>query len=93
MAAAEHNDDIEQKMAEFEGDLPKMKKLAGILKMKFTNREGDAARLLSRLSRNLDDGDLASRAAQEMARLRIFRDDVMRAYEIIALHDGIFQRI
>ena len=85
--AAEHNDDIEQKMAELEGDLAKMKKLAGVLKMKFTNREGDAARLLSRLSRNLEDGDLASRAAQEMARLRTLRDDVMMAYEIIALHD------
>ena len=64
---AEHNDDIEQKMDEFEGDLPKMKKMAAILKMKFTNREEDVARLLSRLSRNLDDGGLAARAAQEMS--------------------------
>ena len=84
---AENNDDIEQKMDEFQGDLPEMEKLAEILKMKFTNREGGAARLLSRLSRNLDNNELATRATQEISYMRRFREDVMGAYEIIALHD------
>ena len=83
------NDSIEQKMAELDDDLSKMKKLAVILKMKFTNREGDAARLLSCLQRNLDDCELAARATQEMSQIRRFREDVLRAYEIIALHGGM----
>ena len=53
----ENTDDIEQKMTGCNDNLPKMKRLAGILKTKFTNGCGDAASILSRLQRNLDDGE------------------------------------
>ena len=93
--AAGYNDDIEQKMLACE-DLPKQKKMAGILKMKFTNREVDAARLIDRLANNLDDTDLATRAAQDMERLRITRDAVLMAYDVLSIQKGmpedLFQR-
>ena len=80
---------IEQKMAGCNDDLPKMKRLAGILKTKFTNSCGDTASILSRLQRNLDDGDLSARAMAQMVAIRRFREAVLRAYEILALHDGL----
>ena len=64
--------------------------------MKFTNREHDAAKLLDRLANNLDDIDLATRATTDMERLRITRDSVLKAYEVLAIQDGmpedLFQR-
>ena len=62
---AEQADDIEAKMLACE-DLPQQKKMAGILKMKFTRNEQDAAKLLQRWANNLDDADLAQRASTDL---------------------------
>ena len=84
---------IEQKMAGCNDDLPNMKRLAGVLKTKFTNSCIDAASILSRLQRNLDDAELSARATAQMVAVRRFREDVLRAYEILALHNALPEQL
>ena len=88
MAEAE---DIETKM--FGMELAQQKKLAGILKTKFTRGEKKAANLLQLWAENLDDADLAQRAAADMARLRTSRDTVLKAYDVLALQDGMPEQL
>ena len=88
---AEQADDIETKMLGLE--LAQQKKLAGILKTKFTRGEKDVANLLQLWADNLDDTDLAQRAAVDMTRLRTSRDSVLKAYDVLALQDGMPEQL
>ena len=80
---------IEQKMAACEDDLPKMKRLAGVWKTKFSNICTGAATSIDRLHRNLGDTDLCARVAAKMLEILRNHEDVLRAYERIAIHDDM----
>ena len=88
---AEQADNIETKMLGLY--LPQQKKMAGILKTKFTRYEKDAANLLKRWANNLDDTDLAQRADTDLERLRISRDSVLRAYNVLTLQEGMPEQL
>ena len=66
--AEQGTDDIEAKMAGL--DLACQKKLAGVMKTKFTRGEKDAASVLKLWSENIDDTALSERATTYMTRLR-----------------------
>ena len=88
---AEQADNIETKMLGLE--LAQQKKLAGILKTKFTRGEKDVANLIQLWAENLDDADLAQRAAVDMKRHRTSRDSVLKAYDVLALQDGMPEQL
>ena len=75
---AEHSEgSVGEKMACCQGDLPKMKRLAGVLKTKFTNSTSGAANSISRLQRDWEDLELSARIADKMVAIRRSHEEVL----------------
>ena len=63
------------------------------METKFTNSCGGAATSLSRLQRNLGDTDLSARVTAKMVAIRRNHEDVLRAYEILAIYNAMPEQL
>ena len=83
----------EEKLRGCEDDLPKLKRLAAVWKTKFSNSCNGVDGTIDRLRRNLGDFDLCDRLNTRIREIRGCYEDLMRAYEWIALHPDMPEQL